>query len=185
VMHLASLNRVKPKLDREARGNLSTSLRLAREVSKEISNLSYLLHPPMLDEFGLRDALRWYTRGFSRRSGIDVKLTMRTNLDRLPADIEIAVFRIVQEGLTNVHRHSGSGHAHVRVELKGQYLKVRLQDFGRGMSPVKTSQPLDTIGVGIASMRERLEQLGGELELRSSSKGTTLRGIIPVDRKAA
>lgn len=185
VMSLAALQKAKPKIDLEARKNLSTSLRLAKQALQEIENISYLLHPPMLDEFGLSDALRWYTRGFRRRSGIDVKLTMSTPLDRLPREIEIAVFRIVQEGLTNVYRHSGSRRAHVYVELKGRYLAIELQDFGRGLHPFKASQPVDTVGVGIASMRERLQQLGGELDLRSGSKGTILRGTIPIERSAA
>jgi signal transduction histidine kinase len=185
VMNLASLKKAKPEIGVQARRNLSISLRLAKQASKEINNLSYLLHPPILEEFGLSGALRWYTRGFSRRSGIDVKLTMSPKLDRLPKEIEIAVFRIVQEGLTNVHRHSGSRRAHVYVGLKGQYLTIKLHDFGRGLHPFKGSQPVDTVGVGIASMRERVQQLGGELDFRSGSTGTILHGTIPVDRRAA
>src|ERR1700756_1020566 len=185
VMNLASLQKAKPKISPEERRNLLISLRLAKQAAQEINNISYLLHPPMLDEFGLSDALRWYVRGFGRRSGIDVKLTVSPKLDRLPPEIEVAVFRIIQEGLTNVHRHSGSRRAHVYVELKGRYLTIELHDFGRGLHPFKSSQPVDTVGVGVASMRERLQQLGGEFVLRSGSKGTILRGTIPVERRAA
>jgi len=185
AMNLASLLKTKSKIGLEARKSLSASLRLAKQASQEINNLSYLLHPPMLDEFGLSDALRWYIRGFGKRSRIDVKLTMSPKLDRLPREIEIAVFRVVQEGLTNVHRHSRSRRARVYVELKDRYLTIKLQDFGEGVRRFKGSQPVDTRGVGVASMRERLQQLGGELDLRSGSKGTTLTGTIPVERKAA
>ena len=114
-----------------------------------------------------------------------MKLTMSPKLDRLRKEVEIAVFRIVQEGLMNVHRHSGSKRAHVYVELKGRYLTIELHDFGHGFHRFKASQPVDTVGVGVASMRERIQQLGGHLDLRSSPKGTKLRGTIPVEDKAA
>jgi signal transduction histidine kinase len=184
-MNLAALRKTKSKTGQDTRRNLSISLRLAKQASQEINNISYLLHPPMLDEFGLSDALRWYIRGFTRRSGINVKLTMSPNLDRLPREIEIAIFRVIQEGLTNVHRHSGSKRAYVNVQLRGRYLMIELQDFGRGLHRFRASQPVDTVGVGIASMRERLQQLGGELDLRSSTKGTILHGTIPVEEGVA
>jgi signal transduction histidine kinase len=183
VMSLTSLQKAKAKFGPKARRDLAMSLRLAKQASREISNLAYLLHPPILDEFGLRDALRWYARGFSRRSEIDVKLTISPKLERLPREIEVAVFRILQEGLTNVRRHSGSRRVHIRIQRKSRDLTIELRDFGRGLRPLKALQPLETVGVGIASIRERLQQLGGELDLRSGSGGTLLRGTIPIERR--
>jgi two-component system, NarL family, sensor kinase len=107
MMNLASLQKA-IDLDADARRKVKMSLELAKQASREINNITYLLHPPMLEEFGLSDALRWFIRGFSKRSGIDVKLTMSARIERLPSEIEIAVFRVVQEGLANVQRHSGS-----------------------------------------------------------------------------
>jgi signal transduction histidine kinase len=171
---------MKLELTPKARGILAMSRSLAKEAAQEISSISYLLHPPMLEEFGLGYVLRWYLRGFRKRSGIDVNLTIGPNLDRLPREVEIAVFRIVQEALTNVSRHSGSKRAQIRFAVQNRNLTIEVQDFGGGLRR-RASQPVETVGLGIASMRERLEQLGGKLELRSGAEGTLVLGTIPID----
>ena len=112
-----------------------------------------------------------------------MKLTVSPRLDRVPKEVETAIFRVVQEGLTNVHRHSGSRRAHVYVKAKGRQLTIEVRDYGRGVHRRKGSQPADTLGVGIAGMRERLQQLGGNLNLRSASKGTALTGTIPFESR--
>ena len=183
VMNLASLLKDKENIDGRVRRKLRMCLKLAKQAARETNNISYLLHPPMLDEFGLSDALRWYVRGFASRSGMKVKLTIGNNLPRLSKGIELAIFRIVQEGLTNVRRHSGSRRAHVAVGVEGTNVLIKVQDFGRGLN--QRSQPLDTVGVGIAGMRERLQQLGGELVIHSGSGGTILRGSLPAEGSAA
>ena len=133
VMNLAALRTTKLRLDPRARGILAESSRLAKQATQEISSISYLLHPPMLEEFGLGDALRWYLRGFRKRSGIDVKLTIGPDLDRLAREAEIAVFRVVQEALTNVSRHSGSRRAEIRLAVRDRRLTIEVRDFGGGL----------------------------------------------------
>jgi two-component system NarL family sensor kinase len=138
----------------------------------------------MLDEFGLVDVLRWYVRGFSRRSRIDVTLTCDPRLGRFPRDIELAMFRVVQEALNNVRQHSGTRRAHIRLALRNRSLVLDVKDFGRGISSSRTSQPIETLGVGIAGMRKRIQQFGGELEIQSTKKGTLLRGVLPIAKAA-
>lgn len=183
VMNLASLLKGTATIDGRVRRRLQMTLKLAKQAARETSNISYLLHPPMLEEFGLSDALRWYVRGFARRSGMKVKLTIGNDLPRLSKGIELAIFRIVQEGLTNVCRHSGSRRAHIAVGVEGTNVRIEVQDFGHGLN--ERSQPLDTIGVGIAGIRERLQQLGGELVINSGSGGTLLTGVIPAEGRTA
>jgi signal transduction histidine kinase len=155
---------------------------LANESLQEIRTLSYLLHPPLLDEAGLVSALQWYVQGFIKRSGIYVDL-VALPMDRLPADVELALFRIVQESLTNVRRHSGSKTARIRLENKSGEIMLEIQDQGRGM-PGQTvsedSQDIIEMGVGIPGMRQRLVQLGGRLEVTSNSHGTTITAVLPL-----
>jgi len=185
VMHLASLRKSVKNLSASERKILVSSLNMAKRSARDISTISYLLHPPMLDEFGLADALRWYVRGFSRRSRIDVTVTIDPKLGRFPIDAELAVFRVVQEGLNNIRKHSGSGRAHIQLVLRDKLLVLEVRDFGHGVRPSSTSQPLESLGVGITGMRERLRQYGGDLELHSTKKGTLVRGILPLERTAA
>lgn len=157
------------------------SLGLAERCSQEIRTLSYLLHPPLLDELGLMSALRSYTAGYTQRTGIQTELKM-DEIGRLPRDVEITLFRIVQEALTNVHRHSGSSRAEIRVIRDPREVHLHIADFGRGVPP----EALDLIsegaslGVGIAGMRERARQLGGTLKVASSSSGTTIIVNLPL-----
>lgn len=148
----------------------------------EIRTLSYLLHPPMLDDLGLEYVLAWYARGFSSRSGIDVRVNVEPALGRLPRDVELTVFRIVQEALTNVHRHSGSRTASVALCRHGDTVVLEITDQGRGIpAPVLTPTRGTTaeLGVGITGMRERVRQLGGQIAITSDAAGTTIRTILP------
>lgn len=160
---------------------LAQCLRLAEQTTSEIRTLSYLLHPPLLEEFGLAAALRWYADGFSRRSGISVDLDVDPELGRLPAEVELTVFRIVQESLANVHRHSQSPTARITVRREDGQLKLSVADQGRGIPHhiLEFNRPTP-LGVGIAGMRERVRQLGGCLDLRSDSEGTTVTAILPL-----
>jgi PAS domain S-box-containing protein len=155
---------------------------IARSIV-ETRTLSYLLHPPLLDEAGLASAVRWYVEGFAERSGILAQLKLPSDLGRLPETVELAVFRILQESLTNVHRHSGS--KSVQVELaknKGQ-ITLTVRDFGRGMpveSPEQSQASARSVGVGLAGMRERVNDLGGRLDIQSSAQGTLISVSIPL-----
>lgn len=155
---------------------------LVRDLNREIRTTSYLLHPPLLDESGLPAALKWYAQGLQERSEVDVNVSISEKFERLPAEMELIIFRIVQEAMTNVHRHSGSKSASVRVGRKGDRVTVEVQDRGRGMSPEKlaTIQSQGT-GVGISGMRERLRPFGGELLVESDATGTRI--IATLDSK--
>jgi PAS domain S-box-containing protein len=153
---------------------------LVQHLSREIRTTSYLLHPPLLDESGLSSALDWYAQGLKERSGLDVDLTIPEKFGRLPADMELVVFRIVQESLTNVHRHSGSKRASIQVAHEDGKIIVEIQDQGRGMSPEKLAEIRSQgSGVGISGMRERLRQFGGELIVESNGTGTKILATLP------
>src|SRR5258708_32006564 len=155
---------------------------LVQEVSREIRTISHLLHPPLLDEAGLASALRWYTEGFAERSKINVQLEIPRDFGRLPNDMEIAIFRIIQECLTNIHRHSESAEAAIRIDREGDRLFVQVQDKGKGIAAEKQRELAASGrgGVGFGGMRERLRQLGGSLEIQSNSKGTVVTAVLPV-----
>jgi signal transduction histidine kinase len=182
-MLLARLNRTSDRLSDSERGVLSESISLAEQSMSTIRTLSYLLHPPFLDEAGLLSALRWYAAGFAERSGIKVDLEIPDGFDRLPLDTETALFRIVQESLINIHRHAGSNTARIRLLRDAETLVLEIEDRGRGIP--KTSLKHITsgggaLGVGIAGMSERIEQLGGRLDITSSEQGTTVRVELPL-----
>ncbi len=166
---------------------LNDSENLVREMSSEVRTISHLLHPPLLDEAGLCSALRWYVDGFSQRSGIKLDLDMPEDFGRLPSEIETAIFRVVQESLTNIHRHSGSPVAKIRLYHPGNQVAVEITDKGRGISPEKLQEmaATGTPGVGIRGMRERLRQLGGTLEIESGKSGTVVTVRMPLERKNA
>jgi PAS domain S-box-containing protein len=152
---------------------LTESLRLIEELSRDLRTMSHLLHPPLLDEAGLQSAVRWYVEGFAERSKIEVDLHLQPGLGRLPAELETAMFRIVQECLTNIHRHSGSSSATIAVTREQHNVTLEIRDRGRGMPvPVRA-------GVGIQGMGERVRQLGGKLEIESGSSGTRVTAIFP------
>jgi signal transduction histidine kinase len=160
---------------------VSESETLVQQMSKEVRTISHLLHPPLLDEAGLVSALRWYVEGFAERSKIEVELEFPQNFQRLSQELETAVFRVVQECLTNIHRHSESRIAKIRIGTDDSFVLVEVEDRGKGISPEKMAQ-MDSKGmpgVGIRGMRERIRQLGGVLEIDSSRHGTTMRVRLP------
>jgi signal transduction histidine kinase len=181
-MLLARLNRVADRLSDDERSDLTESISLADQSMAGIRTVSYLLHPPFLDEAGLLSALRWYAGGFAERSGITVDLDLPKTFERLLIDTETVLFRIVQESLTNIHRHSGSGTAHIRLRRHAEMVVLEIEDRGHGI-PNASLEDITTGGgggVGIAGMSERIEQLGGHLEVTSSDHGTTVRVRLPL-----
>lgn len=160
--------------------------RLVQHLSREIRTTSYLLHPPLLDEAGVSSALDWYMQGLKDRSGLDVSLTIPEKLERLPSDMELVIFRVVQESLTNVHRHSGSKTASVRVSRDADRIVVKVQDKGRGISPDRLAEiQAQGSGVGIGGMRERLRHLKGELLVESNATGTLVTAVLPIPTSKA
>ena len=155
---------------------------LAIQASDEVRTTSHLLHPPDLDAVGLVAAIRWYAARFSERSGISVGLKMPNDLCRLPPDNEIALFRVMQESLTNVQRHSGSKVARIRIVQHDDQVHLEIADKGHGIPAGvlgQEQQSVERLGVGIAGMRERLKQLGGQLEIVSSPRGTKVKAVVP------
>jgi PAS domain S-box-containing protein len=154
---------------------------IAASASATVRNLSYLLHPPLLDETGLRAALHWYVDGLVKRSNIQISLSVHPqNFPRLSSEVETAIFRVVQESLTNVYRHSGSDSARVEINKQSEWVFVRIRDYGRGI-PVGAKGTIVSanMGVGISGMRERIRQFGGDLVVSRASPGTLVEGKIP------
>jgi signal transduction histidine kinase len=187
AMNLSSLG---GDLDRiaKATSKVSDSAVLVNELTKDIRTISYLLHPPLLDEAGLASALRIFVQGFGERSGIHVDLQIPENFDRLPRDLETTIFRLVQECLTNIHRHTVSPVAQIRILRSATEIRVEAEDQGKGIPAEKWSDVLSSgaSGVGIRGMRERLRQLGGSLEITSGNKGsgTLVVAQLPVNALA-
>lgn len=167
------------ELSPEAMAALSENAGLVKEVSREIRTMSHLLHPPLLDELGLVPALRWYVEGFSNRSHIAVTFNAPDDLSRLEGDVETAVFRVIQECLTNIHRHSGSASAAINISRDEQQLEIAVQDMGKGI-PQEKLDGSGHLGIGLTGMRQRMVQLGGRLEVQSGPHGTTVKAILPV-----
>jgi signal transduction histidine kinase len=161
---------------------LGESETLVQEMSKEVRTISHLLHPPLLDEAGLSSALAWYVEGFAERSTIKVDLEFPENFGRFSRELETAVFRVVQECLTNIHRHSGSPDAKVRIAHVDGLVLVEVKDRGKGIPAEKLiKMESDGMpGVGIRGMRERIRQLGGDLHIDSDGDGTIIRAHLPV-----
>ena len=161
---------------------IQESVGLVQELSRELRTISHLLHPPLLDEVGLASGLRSYLEGFTERSKISVDLELPEDLGRLQQDSETAIFRIVQECLTNIHRHSESPVARIRIRRTDIEVSLEVEDRGKGI-PAEKRQAMDsggTAGVGIRGMRERLRQLGGSLEINSNDTGTVVVARLPV-----
>ncbi len=179
-MNLASMSqyvRTNPVLAK----TVEDSQHLVQQLNKEIRTTSYLLHPPLLNENGLREAIRWYTQGLSERSNLIIDLNVAEDFGRLPDDMELAVFRVVQESLTNIHRHSGSKTATIRLFRGAEAVAVEIQDAGNGIPTEK----LDGIGaqrsgVGIAGMRERIRHFKGVMNIHSDGAGTRISVMLPV-----
>ena len=161
---------------------LADSENLVRDMSSEVRTISHLLHPPLLDEAGLQSALRWYVEGFALRSKIKVDLDLPEDFRRLPRESETAIFRVVQECLTNIHRHSESPIARIRLRRRDREVVVEIADKGKGIPPEKKEDLASngTPGVGIRGMRERIRQLGGTIEINSNGSGTVVTVHLPV-----
>jgi signal transduction histidine kinase len=182
-LNLATLQTEERKLSPHAAMALAESLELTRQFSRELRTISHLLHPPLLDESGLDSALRWYVEGFAERSNISVNLQIAPGLGRLSKELEIAVFRIVQECLTNVHRHSGSDRASIQVSRDDRNVTVQVRDYGRGI-PAGNGKDLPRQmrpGVGMMGMQERVRQLGGHLDVRSDTQGTLVVAVMELE----
>lgn len=181
-MTLGNLREALPKKNSLANSLLQTCLNLTNEAVKEVRTISYLMHPPMLDEAGLPSAVRWYARGFADRSKIQVDVDVPDNFGRQPQEIEMTVFRIIQESLTNVHRYSGSKTAQIRLERNATEIRAEIRDRGCGLAhPMNGNGNGQPLGVGIAGMRERIHQLNGVFEIDSiPGQGTVVTVVLPV-----
>jgi signal transduction histidine kinase len=180
-MNLAAVGTDIERLTKTANA-VTDSAALVQELSREVRTISHLLHPPLLDEAGLASALHWYVDGFSERSKIKVDLEIPADFERLGRESETAIFRTVQECLTNIHRHSESPTARIRIAASDGYVCVEIEDRGKGIRPEKQFElaSTGTPGVGIRGMRERLRQLGGSLDIHSNGKGTLIVARLPV-----
>lgn len=160
------------------------ALELGEKALQTVRNTSYLLHPPLLDEAGLTPALHWYVDGIAKRGALEVSLTLQpTSFPRLQTDIEMTIFRIVQESLTNVYRHAEAKTARVNIEIHADTVVVQVRDYGKGIPPdmfAPTSTVLRPLGVGVSGMRERVRQLGGELLVSKEEPGTKIEARIPL-----
>jgi len=178
-----SLLQESSKQDPSTLAIVSDIAQLTHQAVGEIRTMSYLLHPPLLDEVGFACAAEWYIEGFAKRSGINVKADIPSSRERLPKRMEVALFRVLQESLTNVHRHSKASQASVRFQHQPEVVILEIQDFGRGI-PSERLRLLRGIGqetgVGLAGMRERLHELNGKLEIESDAHGTSMRAVVPL-----
>jgi len=181
-MNISLIDGDRAKLGPEALKAVEANLKLIEDAGQEIRTMSHLLHPPLLDEVGLDSALRWYVDGFAERSKISVDLQLAPDFSNgLPRDFALSLFRIVQECLTNIHRHSGSLSAFVAVERSADAITLTVNDQGRGMAPDLQARIAtgESSGVGFRGMRERIRQFGGRLEVSSDENGTRILAVLP------
>lgn len=166
---------------------LADTQNLLEQLNKEIRTTSYLLHPPLLDDNGLRHAIEWYMEGLNERSDLNIDLNVSENFGRLPEDLELAIFRIVQEALTNIHRHSGSKTGTIRLSRESGRVLLEIQDHGRGIPAEKLAAiKAQRTGVGIAGMRERVLHLKGEMDIESNDGGGAIISVVlPLDPQPA
>lgn len=183
AIHLSAVNERIAGKDPVASDILREALMLSQEASDQTRTLSYLLYPPTLDFSGLKSALEWFADGFTQRSKIKVDLDLGLGEERVPQSLETALFRIVQESLTNMYRHSGGTLATVRGRRQGNTVSLEVSDNGKGIPPdllASLSGPGGQVGVGIRGMRERARQLGGKLRIKSGNSGTTVMVVLPI-----
>jgi signal transduction histidine kinase len=183
--HLAALKMAISMLEAKSPGDnlLKDCLKLLDDSIAETRTISHLLHPPLLDEAGLNSAVRWFVEGFAKRSGIDVNLNIENASTRFSDSTELVLFRVLQESLTNVHRHSGAKRADVSLKTLGNSVILKVKDYGHGLPPsVLQSLQEDGTGggVGLAGMTERIREIGGRLEINSNSGGSELIAWVPV-----
>jgi signal transduction histidine kinase len=171
-----------PSKERKARRLLSECAALTDRCIREIRTLSYVLYPPALDKTGLMGAIREYVRGFTKRSGIHVQLELSSRVGRTAREVELTLFRVVQESLTNIQRHSGGQHAKIRID-RDSNLTLEISDYrseGSGTLRRQTSRSGFQFGVGIRSMQERVNLIGGRLEIDTTDRGTVVRVTVPL-----
>jgi signal transduction histidine kinase len=181
-MNLSAIERDSSPLTASQVKRVSDSIEMVRCCTTEIRTMSYLLHPPLLDEMGLASALAVYAEGFAERSGIRVELDISRDFERLPTDIETALFRIVQQSLANIHRHSGSRTAAIVVTHDAEEITLKISDEGHGIAPEalrEINSGTRLTGVGIAGMRERARIMKGRFYISSSPRGTTIEINLP------
>lgn len=183
-VNLAKLGQLSSVDNDDARTLIDECQSLGDQSLREIRTLSYLLHPPLLDQAGLVSALQWYVEGFTKRSGVYIQMYTEP-IGRLPSDIEVALFRVVQEALTNVRRHSASETASIRLQNREGEILLEIKDRGHGITTAKQSSDNNSLispGVGIPGMKQRLRQLGGHLEIVSNQQGTTISAAVPIGK---
>lgn len=184
IMHLDAIGQRATGLDAGSRRALAESRSLAEECARGVRTFAYLLHPPWLDEMGLQSAVRWYVEGFTKRSGIPVVVEL-ADVGRLSRPLETALYRVVQESLTNVHRHAPASTASIRLTATARVVALDIHDQGRGRRdrPVRQTgrRRPEMLGVGIQGMRERIRQVDGTLEVEFTDTGTTVRVRVPMD----
>jgi signal transduction histidine kinase len=188
AVNLSRIEKLTPGMDPKAFDILADSLALAEQCSREIRTLSYLLHPPLLEESGLAAAVGWYADGFTKRSGIKIDLEVPADLGHLPSAVETTLFRIVQESLTNISRHSGSPTARIWIIRENGEITLQVQDQGKGIPPErlgKVSGNISGLGVGIAGIWERVRQFNGRMDIDSNSKGTKVKVVLPIQEEVA
>ena len=185
-MNIAKVQSQSDRLDPAAARAASENAAIVEQISKEIRTISHLLHPPLLDVSGLASAIRWYVDGFSERSKIKVDMEIPSELHRLSDEMEITIFRLVQECLTNIHRHSGSDTAIIAIREEDRTVVVEVKDAGKGI-PLNQQMAIrsDRTGVGFRGMRERLRRFGGDLEIQSDSGGTSVIAKLPLQPASA
>jgi two-component system NarL family sensor kinase len=185
IMNLDRLGQETERTHPDLTKSASECSQLARQISRELRAISYLLHPPLLDELGLTSAVAWFVNGFKNLTEIDVVVDLAPDMGRLPHDVETAIFRIVQESLTNVHRHSGSRMAAISLQRQRGNVVLEVSDRGKGISGVRLSQIArgESSGIGLRGMRERVKSLGGEIDIAAFDGGTHVRVAIPLPRE--
>jgi PAS domain S-box-containing protein len=183
-MKVDSLKSAAEQTQRKDIGELADCSQLIEEAIKEVRTISYILFPPMLEELGLKSAIPWYLEGFTKRSGIKTTFEVSPEFDRIHGDLELALFRVLQESLTNVHRHSGSSTAIVRLDSNGRTVVLQVIDEGKGTQiknlEGRAADSVGAFGVGLRGMSERMRQLKGKLEFSSTESGTTITATLPL-----
>jgi len=181
AMNVSRVFREKDRLSDEASRGVAENMKMIEQANSDIRTVSYLLHPPMLDEIGLSSALSWLAEGFSQRSKVSVTLMIAPDFGRLPQDYELALFRVVQECLTNIHRHSGSSTATVRLSRNGEEVVLEVSDNGRGIGEEVKKRIGSGVsaGVGMRGMQERVKLMRGRMTVNSSPNGTSILVTLP------
>jgi two-component system, NarL family, sensor kinase len=185
TINLARLKSDQTSCNPDSDALIDDTTAMVNEMSRQLRTMSYLLHPPMLDEAGLVSAVAWYIEGFSARSSVQVSLDCE-ELGRLPADLEITLFRLIQESLTNIHRHSASKTAVIRLNRTDAGITLEVIDEGKGFnSRASHGDAHLKHGVGIAGMKERVRRFGGTLDILSNPGGTTVKASLPIHSRVA